>query len=313
MKRGLGIGFNTWFGLGHPSNCRTTIRPDGMVEIELASQDLGTGTRTVITMVAAETLGLPLSAIRLKIGDNKYPESGASGGSTTVGGVSASTRKSTMNALLKLYETAAPALGTTPDQLESVDGRVQVKGDHTKSMSWKAACQKLGSKPIVEMGVNNQRGPGGLISGGVGGVQMADVSVDLETGVVRMNRMVAVQDCGLVVNPKLAESQVHGACIMSVCGALMEERIMDSQTGRILNPDFDYYKLAGIGDVGEIIVYMNTEPEYDKRGVIGLGEPPVIGGLAAIANAVANAIGVRVSVLPLTPDKVLAALEGRNA
>ena len=177
VKRGLGIGFNTWFGLGHPSNCRTTIRPDGMVDIELASQDLGTGTRTVITMVAAETLGLPLSAIRVKIGDNKYPESGASGGSTTVGGVSASTRKSTMNALLKLYETAAPALGTTPDQLESVDGRVQVKGDHTKSMSWKAVCQKLGSKPIVEMGVNNQRGPGGLISGGVGGVQIADVSV----------------------------------------------------------------------------------------------------------------------------------------
>jgi xanthine dehydrogenase YagR molybdenum-binding subunit len=100
---------------------------------------------------------------------------------------------------------------------------------------------------------------------------------------------------------------------MSVCGALLEERIMDSQTGRVLNPDFDYYKLAGIGDVGEIIVYMNTEPEYDKRGVIGLGEPPVIGGLAAIANAVANAIGVRVSVLPLTADKVLAALEGRNA
>ncbi len=93
----------------------------------------------------------------------------------------------------------------------------------------------------------------------------------------------------------------------------MEERIMDQQTGRILNTDLDTYKLAGIGDVGEIVVHMNLEPEYDKRGVIGLGEPPVIGGLAAIANAVANAIGVRISVLPLTPDKVLAALEGRNA
>ena len=81
----------------------------------------------------------------------------------------------------------------------------------------------------------------------------------------------------------------------------------------MLNPDFDFYKLAGIGDVGEIVVYMDIRPEYDKRGVIGLGEPPVIGVCAAIGNAVANAIGVRVSLLPLTPNKVLAALEGRDA
>jgi xanthine dehydrogenase YagR molybdenum-binding subunit len=313
VKRGLGIGVNAWFGLGHPSNCRTTINPDGSVQVELGSQDLGTGTRTIIAMVAAETLGVPISGVKVLIGDNKYPESGASGGSTTVGGVSASTRKSTMNALVKLFEVAAPALGVQPDQLEAVDGKIQVKGDPSKTLAWKDACQKLGTKSITEMGVNNQRGPGGLISGGVGGVQIADVSVDTETGVVRMNRIVAVQDCGLVVNPKLAESQVHGACIMSICGALMEERIMDSQTGRVLNPDMEFYKLAGIGDVGEIVVHMNLEPEYDKRGVIGLGEPPVIGGPAAIGNAVANAIGVRVSVLPLTPDKVLAALEGRNA
>jgi len=313
VKRGLGIGFNTWFGLGHPSNCRTTIHSDGSIEVELGSQDLGTGTRTVIAMVAAETLGVPVTAVKVKIGDSAYPESGASGGSTTVGGVSASTRKSTMNALAKLFETVAPNLGVEPGELESADGRIQVKGTPSKGLSWKAACRKLGTRTITEMGVNNQRGPGGLISGGVAGVQIADVNVDVETGVVRMNRLVAVQDCGLVVNPRTAESQVFGACIMSICGALMEERIMDTQTGRVLNDSYDYYKLAGAGDIGQIIVYLNTEPEYDKRGVIGLGEPPVVGGLAAIGNAVANAIGVRVSVLPLTPDKVLAALEGRNA
>jgi xanthine dehydrogenase YagR molybdenum-binding subunit len=313
VKRGLGIGFNTWFGLGALSNCRTTIHPDGSVELELGSQDLGTGTRTVIAMVAAETLGLPVSGVKVKIGDNKYPESEASGGSTTVGGVSAATRKSTMNALAKLYDVVAPALGAQPGELEAAEGKIRVKSDPSRSLEWQAACQKLGAAAIIAMGVNNQRGPGGLISGGVGGVQIADVRVDAETGVVRMNRMVAVQDCGMVINPKTAESQVFGACIMNICGALTEERIMDSQTGRFLNPDFDYYKLAGIGDAGEIVVYMNREPEYDKRGVIGLGEPPVIGGLAAIGNAVANAIGVRVSVLPLTPDKVLAALEGRNA
>ncbi len=313
VKRGLGIGVNMWGGLGHPSRCETTIHPDGSVQVRLGTQDLGTGTKTAITIVAAETLGLPLSAIKLLTGDNKYPPSGASGGSTTIGGVSASTRKSTMNALYKLFEKVAPALGATPDQLEAADGRIQVKGTPSKSLEWKAACAKLGTQPIVEMGENAQRGPGGLINQGVGGVQVADVSVDTETGIARMNRIVAVQDCGLIINPKLAESQVHGACVMSICGALYEERIMDQLTGRMVNADMEFYKLAGIMDVGDIIVHLNLEPEHDKRGVIGLGEPPVIGGLAAIANAVANAIGVRAPMIPLTPDRILAALERRNA
>ena len=88
---------------------------------------------------------------------------------------------------------------------------------------------------------------------------------------------------------------------------------MDQQTGRMLNADMEFYKLAGIGDIGEIVVHMDIRPENDKRGVIGLGEPPAIAICAAIGNAVANAIGVRVPNMPLTPDRVLAALEGRNA
>ena len=137
---------------------------------------------------------------------------------------------------------------------------------------------------------------------------MADVSVDVETGVARINRVVAVQDCGLILNMKAAESQVHGAVIMGICYSLYEERIMDWLTGRQLNADMEYYKLAGIGDIGQIVVHMMTGPGYDDRGVIGLGEPPVISTGAAISNAVANAIGVRVPTLPMTPDKVLASL-----
>ena len=313
VRRGLGLAISTWGGGGHNSQCRTNIHPDGTVEVELCSQDLGTGTRTVITMVAAETLGLPLGAITLKIGDSSLPPSGASGGSTTVGGVSSSTRKSTVNALAKLFDAVAPSLGGAADQLEAVDGRIQVKGDPSKSLTWKAACQKLGVNKISVMGENNQRNPGGLNSSGVGGVQMADVSVDTETGMVKINKAVAVQDVGLLINPKTAESQIHGGCIMGICAALMEERIMDQQTGRMLNPDMEFYKLAGIGDVGDIIVHLDITPEHDKRGVIGLGEPAAIALITAIGNATANAIGVRVPEIPLTPDRVLAALERRNA
>ena len=315
IKRGLGLGINTWGGAGHASDCRTTIHPDGSVEIELASQDLGTATRTMVAMVAAETFGLPITAIKVKLGDSSYPNSGASGGSTTVGGVTSSTRKATVNALDKLFEVVAQALGVTPQDLEAVDQRISVKGNPDKGMSWDQACQKLGVNSISEMGKNDPKvsPTEGLNTGGVGGIVMADVSVDVETGVVKMNKLVAVQDCGLVVNPKTAESQVYGAGIMSVCAALMEERIMDQQTGTVLNPDMEFYKLAGIGDIGEIIVHMDIAPEHDKRGVVGLGEPPAIGGIAAIGNAVANAIGVRVPMLPLTPMRVLAALERRTA
>ncbi len=93
----------------------------------------------------------------------------------------------------------------------------------------------------------------------------------------------------------------------------MEERVMDAQTGRVLNPDMEFYKLAGAADIGEIIVHMDIKEELDKRGIIGLGEPPTVGGVAAIANAVANAIGVRVPIIPLTPDRVLKALEERRS
>jgi xanthine dehydrogenase YagR molybdenum-binding subunit len=146
----------------------------------------------------------------------------------------------------------------------------------------------------------------------VGGAQIAEVSVDVETGVVTLNEMVAVQDCGLVVNLKLAESQVYGGLIMGITYALYEEAIYDAKTGQMLNADMEFYRLAGIKDVGKLKVRMMTTPQHEKRGVIGLGEPPVISPGAAIANAVANACGVRVPNLPLTPDRVLAALSQKG-
>lgn len=313
IKRGVGVAMSTWQGGGHASQCRCNIHPDGSVEVELGSQDLGTGTRTCINIVAAETFGLPMSAVKVVIGDNGLPVSGGSGGSTTIGGVSSSTRKATLNALDKLLDVASPVLGVPKEQLEAVDGKVQQKGNSAKSLTWKQACAKLGTKTISEMGVNDPKNPGKLMSAGVGGVQMAEVSVDVETGIVKMVKAVAVQDVGTLVNLKTAESQIFGGCIMNICGALMEERVMDQKLGRVLNADMEFYKLAGIGDIGEIVVHINTEPQFDSRGVIGLGEPAAIALLTAIGNAVANAIGVRVPRMPMTPDHVLAALERRNA
>ncbi len=312
IKRGLGLSIHTWGGGGHPSNCNCTIRPDGSVEVFLGSQDLGTGTRTVIAIVAGETLGLPLTAVKVNIGDSKYPPSGASGGSTTVGGVSASTRRATTNALNELLAKVAPSLEVEPDKLEAKDGTIRVIDNPSKNISWKQACAKLGATPINSTGQRTPRGADELISSGVGGCQMAEVRVDTETGIVKIEKMVAVQDCGLIMNQKTAESQVFGALIMGVTYSLYEEKVMDEASGHVLNPDMEFYKLAGIGDVGNFAVHFMTGAGYDERGPIGLGEPPVVSPGAAISNAVANAIGVRVPTIPLTPDKVLAALEKKG-
>ncbi len=307
IKRGMGMSFHTWGGRGHTSSCNVIVRPDGSVTVRLGSQDLGTGTRTVIAISVAETFGLPVEAVKVEIGDSSYPYDGASGGSTTVGGVSSSTRRGATDARNELFAAVAPSLGVQPDELEARDGRIQVKGNPSKHLTWKQACSKLGVKTIQTLGRNP--GPCHLNDSGVGGVQIADVSVDTETGQVKMNRMVAVQDCGLIIDLKTAKSQVYGAMIMGICYSLFEEKVMDETLGRMLNPHMEFYKLATIGDIGELVVHMMTGPGYDERGVIGLGEPPVISPGAAISNAVANAIGVRVPTLPFTPDKVLAALE----
>jgi xanthine dehydrogenase YagR molybdenum-binding subunit len=314
IARGLGLSIHTWGGRGHASDCDLTVHPDGSVDIKMGTQDLGTGTRTTIVIVAAETLGIPIEAINLYIGDTLYPPSGGSGGSTTPGGVSSSTRRAAVDAREALFAKVAPALNAQPEDLESVDSTVRVKSDPSRSLNWKQACSKIGAMPLTIRGKNPDKSKlPDLTNSGVGGVGMADVEVDTETGVVAVKKMVAVQDCGLIIDLKMAESSCYGALTMGISYALFEEKVMDNATGRMLNPNMEFYRLAGLNDIPELVVHMMTGKGYDERGVIGLGEPPVISPGAAIANAVANAIGARVSFLPITPDKVLAALNQPKA
>jgi xanthine dehydrogenase YagR molybdenum-binding subunit len=311
LARGVGLSIHTWGGRGHASDCDLSIYPDGSVDIKMGTQDIGTGTRTCIAVVAADALGLQVKDIKLYIGDTQYPPSGGSGGSTTPGGVSSSTRRAVVDARDALFAKVAPALNAQPDDLEARDGSIRVRTNPSRSISWKEACSKIGATPITCHGHNDQaaaKNKPDLTNSGVGGVQMAEVAIDTETGIVKVTKMVAVQDCGLIIDVKLAESSVLGALIMSISYSLFEEKIMDPTTGRMLNADMEFYRLAGLNDIPELQVHMMTGKGYDERGVIGLGEPPVISGGAAISNAVANALGVRVGIIPITPDKVLAAM-----
>lgn len=308
IVEGLGMGIHTWQGVAGGSSCMVRVHPDGSVESFCGTQDLGTGTKTVCMQVLAETFGLPLDAVRVHIGSSKYPASGASGGSTTVGGVSESHRRAGQEALVTVLEKAAAKLGVAAEKLVARNGRIVSTEDAGKSLSWKEACSELGMKPL-EVTINFAGGREKVLSGaGVGGVQMAHVAVDRDTGVIKLKKFVAVQDMGLIINRKLATSQIHGAIVMGVAFALFEQRIVDPKTGAFLNAELAEYRLPRLGDMGEVVVEL-YEPESERaRGVIGLGEPPVISPGAAIANAVCNALGVRVPVLPLTPKRVVEAL-----
>lgn len=308
VVEGLGIGIHKWGGGANSSNCLLKIHPDGGVQSYCGTQDLGTGTRTVCAMVLAETFGLPIDAVNVNIGSSTYPFSGASGGSTTVGAVSESHRRAAQDALAQLFELVAKKLEVPADALVAANGEISVDGYSDKVMSWKQACSLIGVQPL-EVNSSYQRGTASpLSSQDVAGCQMAHVAVDLDTGVVKIKKMVAVQDIGLIINRKTAESQVYGAMIMSISAALFEQRINDPKTGAFVNAELDNYRLPRLGDIGELVVQF-YEPESERaRGVIGLGEPPVIGGGAALSNAVCNATGVRVPSLPMTPKRVLDAL-----
>jgi xanthine dehydrogenase YagR molybdenum-binding subunit len=281
VKTGVGVAAGSWGGGGKGTQAEVQIHSDGTVEVRCGTQDLGTGSRTVVGIVAAEAFGLKPEQMTVKIGDTNLPFSGGSGGSST-----------TASAAPAVWDACQKALAALQQQTGVADAR---------GAAWFDTCRKLGVNPLTAQG---QWQPG-LSGSGSGGVQFAEVEVDTETGFVHVKKIVAVHDCGLIVNPMATASQINGGIICSLGYALYEERVMDRQTGVLLNTSFDSYKIPNLTDAPDIEVVLLNMPE---RGVIGIGEPSVIPGTAAIANAVANAVGVRVHHLPITPAKVLAAL-----
>jgi xanthine dehydrogenase YagR molybdenum-binding subunit len=215
-------------------------------------------------------------------------------------------RITSLRALHLLFEKVAPTLSVTADDLVAESGRIHVKGSPGRGVSWKDACKLVGTEPISADGRWEQ----GLSGAGTSGVQFAEAQVDVETGIVRVTRILAIQDCGLIVDKLTAESQVYGGIIAAINFALFEDRILDRVTGQMVNPNMEWYLLAGMSDVPKIDIVLNNMPE---RGVIGIGEPPTVSTASAIANAVRNATGVTIRSLPLHPHRILAALDQERA
>ena len=313
LRRGVGVSAQIWStGGGPPSYATVRLNNDGSADVLAGSQDLGTGTRTILAQVAAEALGHRLDQVRAIIGDTgATPYAGNSWGSMTVASLTPAVRMAAEDARNALLDAAAGLLAAPKDALVTRDGRVVVRGSD-RAMTFGEITAKLGNVMIQGHG---SRGPNPQDAGIVTtGVQFAEVEVDTVTGVVRVLRIVAVHDAGRIVNPTLAESQLEGGIIQGLGFALFEERALDARMGLPLNVGLHDYKIPTLADIPVIdgVFLPGADVQANHVGARGIAEPAIVPTAPAIAGAVADALGVEVNELPLTPWRVLAAL-GRLA
>jgi xanthine dehydrogenase YagR molybdenum-binding subunit len=307
-KRGIGMANGNWYVFAAEDvGAQVKVHRDGSVEVIAGYQDIGTGSRTAIAVVAAEELGIETSAVTMRIGDTRFPEGPGSGGSVTINSVAPVVRLAANEARTKLLALAAPLLGVAPEELDAANGKIFVAKDKTKAISFKQAAAKMSGETIDCLAKRGKQYE--TFRGDLAGTQFAEVEVDTETGEIRVVKMVSVNDCGFPANPLTTESQVIGAMIQGASWALLENRILDRQVGTMVNPNLEWYKIFAPADMFEAKSILTPVANLgNNTSTAGIGEPPIVPTLAVIANAVYNAIGVRIRELPITPDRVLAAL-----
>lgn len=313
VKRGVGVAQAVWYRFTDmDSACEVRITKDGSVELMSGVQDIGGGIRTALAQIVAEELGLEPKDVEIRIGDTAFPNGPASGGSVTTNSITPAARNAAYGVGRQLLAAVAPEWGVDADALEMSGGKVFVTADPSKSLTFRQACRRLKTEQIAERAQRSQNygsGPAARRMDLYGGVQFVEVAVDTETGVVRVERVVAVHDCGRPINPLALESQINGGVLQGISYALYEDRIMDRQMGFMVNPNLEQYKILGSRETPEIEIHLIEE--YRGRSSTdagGIGEPSTIPTAGAIANAIYNAIGVRVRQMPMTPARVLDAL-----
>jgi xanthine dehydrogenase YagR molybdenum-binding subunit len=308
LRRGVGMASLTWgAGGGPPAYASVRINRDGTVDVLTGAQDLGTGARTVMAQIAAETLGAKLGDVRTILGETeRLPFASNSWGSITTASVGPAVRVAAEEARDSLFEAAAGMMDTEPNDLEARDSEIHAKSSD-RCLLFRDVCEKLGDVMISGHG---SRGPNpDKTAIAAFGAQFAEVEVDIETGIVRVVRIVSAHDSGRIINPTLAESQLEGGIIQGLGYALFEERVLDA-AGIPLNSTMHDYKIPTLADIPAIDAFFvdGADTVANHTGAKGLAEPPIIGTAPAIANAVAHALGVDVAEIPLTPWRVLQAI-----
>jgi xanthine dehydrogenase YagR molybdenum-binding subunit len=307
-KRGMGMASQIWYGGGGPpSYAWVRLGSDGRANVVTAMQDIGTGTRTAVAMIAAEELGLPLERIEVQIGDSaRGPFASISGGSSTLPSMGPAVRSAAADAARQVLELAAQRF-EREERLLSLQGGDIVSSD---GGSWplEEITGLLDDGQILGKGARGPNPTGMRVL--TFGIQLAEVAVDVGTGEVLVERIVAIHDVGRVINPLGARSQIEGGIIQALGHTFSEVRLDDPATGIVLTKTLDAYKLPTIADVPEIVCDLVDVPDehLTNLGSKGLGEPPIVPTAAAIANAIRDATGADVTSLPITREEILRAL-----
>jgi xanthine dehydrogenase YagR molybdenum-binding subunit len=314
-RRGVGFAAHDWIGgAGHPPGYAwVKWNNDGSVDIVAGTHDIGTGSRTGLCQIAAEELGLPFEQVSLHLGDTAYgPYAPVSSGSATQATIGPAIQAAAIDARNQLFEAAAPMLEVAAHDLELVEGEVRVKGQPGKKLGVSEILGKIQPNMIQGRGSRGPNPLGKTIH--TFGAQAAEVEVDVETGEVTVLRVVAAHDCGRVVNPLMVESQVVGAVTQGLGFALTEERLVDEGRGFVVNANLEEYHIPTVLDIPEIttVILDMPDPEANPTGAKGIGESPLIPTAPAIANAIRDAIGVRIFQAPLNRSRILKALKERE-
>ncbi|HEX2658249.1 MAG TPA: molybdopterin cofactor-binding domain-containing protein, partial [Polyangia bacterium] len=295
-----------------PASAWASLRADGTALVRAGSQDIGTGTYTIMTQIAADALGLPLEKVRFELGDTTFPETPVSGGSRTAGSVGAAVkqvgwelRKQVI--ALAIADARSPLHGKAADDVEASDGMLSSKTEPARTEPFTAVLARANRGELsahIDAKESQARQPYSLHSFGA---QFVEVRVDEDLGIVRVQRMVGAFAAGTILNVKTARSQFIGGMVWGIGMALHEHTVRDHRTGRVVTRDLADYHVPVHADTPAIDVIMVPEddPYVNDVGAKGIGEIGITGGAAAIANAVFHATGRRVRELPITLDKLL--------
>jgi CO/xanthine dehydrogenase Mo-binding subunit len=312
VKRGVGVAVGGWLGGLEPAAAVCKMDRDGSIVISLGSVDIS-GTNTTMAAIAAEAFGVPMDKVRIVNGDSdSAPYAGASGGSKITYTVGIAVQQAAQQARMQLLNIAADKLEANPEDLEIIDGAVQVRGVPDRKLPLKdiaSAFMQFGGRyePVAGLGRSAQieRAPG--FAG-----TLAEVEVDEGSGEVRVTKLVMAQDVGRAINPLAVEGQMHGGAAQGIGWSLYERMVYD-EGGQILTGTLMDYTIPRAEHTPQMETLIVEVPSPNGPfGARGLGEPPIISPGAAIANAVRNAIGVRVPDLPITPEAIYRAKNGAN-
>jgi xanthine dehydrogenase YagR molybdenum-binding subunit len=308
---GWGMATGIWEAMQQETSARVVLTANGHAEVACATSDIGTGTYTIMTQLAADMLGLPLENVTAQLGDSSLPQSPVEGGSwmaASVAGAIGATCDAVRKELLRLAKKipSSPLAGAKLEEVTLADGKIVSKQNGSRAVSI-ADAMRHGAVDRIEQETSAGSNDDGRRARYAHSAVFAEVKVDEQLGVIRVTRVVNAVAAGRILNTKTARSQIMGGVVWGIGMALHEETLVDHRFGRVMNADIAEYHVPVNADIHDIHVIFVDEPDerINPLGIKGVGEIGIVGTAAAIANAVYHATGTRVRDLPITLDKLM--------